>query len=99
MSLGFTDSIHYKNIADAIRGKNPRVIGLLKPPEMAAAIDDINGRDLVSFAPAYVTPKIAAQIIYPIDLDFFSEIHVAEIPYTQILNDKNGYTVKIGEGD
>lgn len=99
MSLGITDSKHYKNIANEIREKNPRVSGLLKPPEMAEAINDIDGRDLVSFAPVYVTPKIEAFSVYPENLDFFSEVHVAKIPYSQSLNNKNGYTVKIGEGD
>ena len=99
MILGITDSTHYKNIANAIRGKNPRVTDLIYPSEMADAINDIDGKDLVSYAPVNVTPKIESYSVYPIDIDFFSEVHVAEIPYSQTLNDKNGYTVKIGEGD
>lgn len=91
-SVGISAAEQAKIIADNIKS------GV----EILGVTGTYNGNELIHSTTAIVTPTVTAQQIMPGDVapqgtyNYFSQVNVEPIPYTETLNNAGGLTVTIG---
>ena len=94
MATVFTDDIHYKNIADAIRAKNGTTTKYM-PSDMSAAIEAIETKPTLQ--EKIITPSTLVQEVTP-DEGYvgLSNVFIEPISYTSQENVFDGITIYIG---
>lgn len=66
--------------------------------EILGVTGDYTGAELIRATTSTATPKTTQQVILPSEIgeyDYFTQLTIAPIPYTEALNSAGGYTVTI----